>query len=98
MHGDTLDDTCVVHQNVNLTYLCVNLLYECLHGILVGYVANVALHVLDASLLVVVQTTLQGSLVDVVEDNGLCTCCNKSLSNVEANTIGSAGNPGVLSL
>ena len=97
VHRDTLDDTSVVYQNINLTNLSVNLLHECLHGHFVSHVTNIALHILDASLFVVVQTTLQSSLVDVVENNVLNTCCNKSLSNVEANSVGCASDPGVFS-
>ena len=96
MHGDALDDAGVVDQDVDLSYLLVDLLHECLHVVFLRDVAHVALHVLDASLFVVVQTTLQGCLVDVVEDDVLNTCCNKRLCDVEANAVRGAGNPGVL--
>ena len=98
MHRDALDDTCVVYQNINLTNLCMNLLNGCLYSILVSYVADITLYVCNTCLLVVVQATLQSSIVNVVEDDVLNTCCNESLSNVETNTIRCAGNPGVLTL
>ena len=98
MHRDTLDDTSVVHEDIDVTYLSVDLLYECLHSVLVSYVANVTLHILDASLFVVCQTALQRCVVDVVEDDGFDACSYESLSNVETNTLRSTGNPGVLTL
>ena len=98
MHRDALNDTCIVHEDINLTHLFMNLLHEGLHGILVRNVAHVTLHVLDTSLFVVVQATLQGSLIDVVENNGLDTSAYKSLGDVETDTIGSACYPGILSL
>ena len=97
VHGNALNDACIVHQNVNLPHLSVNFLYEGLHGILVSNVTDVAFHVLDASLLVVVKSALKGSFVNVVEDNVLNTGSHESLGNVKADAIGSACNPGILS-
>ena len=96
MHGDALDDTCVVHKDVNLSHLLVYFFYECLHSVFVGHVAHIALHVLYASLFVVGKSALQGSLVNVVEDNGFDASLYKSLGNVEADTVRSTGNPGIL--
>ena len=96
MHGNTLDDAGVVNQNIYLTHLLVNFLNQRLDVVFLGHVAHITLHVLDASLLVVSQTTLQGSLVDVVKDNCFDTCCNECLRNVEANAIRSACNPRIL--
>ena len=97
MHRDTLDDTSVVNEDVNLTYLSVDLLNKSLYCVLVGNVANVTVNVLDTLCLVVSKTLLKGSLVNVVKDNVLNACCNKSLSNVETNTVRSTGNPSILS-
>ena len=87
MHRDALDDTSIVHEDVNLTYLSMNLLNESLHSVLICHVANIALHILDASLLVVSKTTFKSSLVDVIENDGLDASPNKCLCNVETNTV-----------
>ena len=98
MHGNALDDAGIVHQNVNLAHLGMNLVYQFLHGVLVGHVADVALHVGNSSLLVVVKSALQSLFVAVVEDDGLNTSGHKCLCNVEADSVRSTGNPGVLTL
>ncbi len=97
MHGNALDNTGIVDQNVNLAYLLMDFVDQVFDGIFVGDITDIALDVLDACLLVVVQTALKGSLVNVVKDNGLGTSSYESLGDVETNTVGSAGNPGVLS-
>ena len=95
MHGDTLDDTCIVNENVDIAHLRVDLLNERLYSVLIGYVTYITLHVLDASLLIVSQTTLQRLFVDVVED-GLDTCGYESLGDVETNSVRGTSDPGVL--
>ena len=96
MHRNALDDTGVVYQDVDIADLSVDFLHKFLYSNLVCNVANIALHVLDASLLVVGKATLKSSLVDVVEDDGLCTSSHKRFSNVETNAIRGTCNPGIL--
>ncbi len=96
MHGNALDDAGVVHQDVNLSYLLVDGLHKSLHVVFLGDVAHVALHVLDAGLLVVGQSALQCCLVDVVEDDVLGACSHKGLGDVETDTVAGTGNPGIL--
>ena len=96
-HRDALDDTCVVHEDVNLTHLLVDLLHESLHSVLVRHVTDIALHVLDAGLLIVGQTASEELLINVVKDDCLDACSHESLGDVETDTIGCASDPGVLS-
>lgn len=87
VHGDALDDAGIVYEDVDLTYLLVDLLHECLYVIFLRYVAYVALHVLNAGLLIVVKTALQGCFINVVEDDVLDTGGYESLGDVETDTI-----------
>ena len=97
MHGDALDDTGVVDEDVDVADLSVNLLHESLYVVLFGHVADISLYVGYAGLFVVIESFLKEFFVDVIEDDGLDAGCNESLCDVEADTIGSAGDPGVLS-
>ena len=96
MHGDALDDAGVVDEDVDLAYFLVDRLDKGLDGHFVGHVAHVAVDVLDACFLVVVQTALEGSLVDVVENDVLDAGCDECLRNVEADAVRRTCNPGVL--
>ena len=91
MHRDALDDAGIVDEDVYLSDFCMDLFYEVLHGILVCHVADVAFYVLNASLLVVVKSALQGCLIDVVEDDGLDASGYESLGNVETDTVRTLG-------
>ena len=68
VHGDALDDTSVVDEDVNLTNLLMDGLHKGLYCIFVGHVADIALHIADASFLVVVKATLQGCLLPMKID------------------------------
>ena len=96
MHRNTLNDTSIVYKDVYLPNLCVNLLNKSLYAFLVSYIAYITLDILYASSLVVVKTALECSLVDVVENNHVCTCFNKCLSNIETDTVRSTSDPSVL--
>ncbi len=74
------------------------LLNESLNAFLISNVTNVSLNVCYASLFIVGEAALEGSLVDVIEDNGLRSCLNEGLGDVETDTVGRACNPRVLSL
>ena len=95
MHRDTFDDAGIVDEDINLANFFVDFFNEFAHSNLISNVANITFDIGDASLLVVVQATLKGSFVDVVENNGLHACGNECLGNVETDTVGRAGNPGV---
>ena len=71
VHGNALDDTGVVDKNVNLADFFVDGFHKGFHVIFLSNITDVALHVLDACFLVVIQTTLQSGLVDVVENDVL---------------------------
>ena len=96
MHGDALDDAGIVYQDVYLTHFLVDGVNQLADSHLVGHVADIALHVGDASLLVVVKSALQGSLVDVVKHDVLHTSLYKGLCNVETNAVRCACNPRIL--
>ena len=96
VHGDALDDAGVVHEDVDLAHLGVDLLHEGLDGHLVRDVAHIAVHVLDAGLLIVVEPPLEGGLVDVIEDDVLDAGGDKGLGDVEPDAVGGAGDPGIL--
>jgi len=96
MHGDALDDSGVVDKDVYLPYFLVDALHECLYVVLLSHVADVAFHVGDACLLVVVKAPLRGSLVDVVEDDVVDACGHERLRDVEAYAVAGSSDPGVL--
>ena len=68
------------------------------NGIGPGYIAYIAFNVVDTSLFIIVETALQSSFVNVVEDDGFDASSNKCLSNVETNTVRCTSNPSVLTL
>ena len=78
-----------------MAYLGVDFFHKLLYGHLIGDVADIAVDIGDAGLLVVCQTALQGCLIDIIENDVLNTCGYKSLCNVESNTVRSTGNPGI---
>ena len=96
VHRDTLDNAGVVHEDVDLAHLFVDLLHEGLHVVLLGHVAHVPVYVRDARFLIIVQAPLQRGLVDVVEDDVPDAGFDKSFGDVEADSVGSARDPGVL--
>ena len=75
----------------------MNLLNEGLYAHLIGNVADVTVNVLDTCCLVVVETSLESCLIDVIENDVFDTGCDKCFCNVETDTVRCAGNPGVLS-
>ena len=96
VHRNPLDDPCVVYQDVDLPDFAVDPLDEGLDVVFLGDIADVAGDVLDSGLGIVAQAALQGGFIDVVEDDVVNAGCNESLCDVEADSIGSTGNPGVL--
>ena len=97
MHGDALDDAGVVDQDVDLSHLYVDALHERLDIILLGHVADIARDIGDAGFLVVGEAPLQSGFVDVVEDDVVDAGGDESFRDVEADAVGSARDPGVLS-
>ena len=98
MHRDTLDDTSVVDEDIDVTNLLMDSFYESLYSILVSNVTYIAVHVFDASLFIVSESALESSLVDVIEDNVLHASSHESLGDVEANTVRCACNPRIFTL
>ena len=96
MHRNTFDDASVVHKNVNLTHFLMNSFHQCLHSLLVRHVTEVALHIRDASLLVVVQPQLQRRFAPCVEHDILCTSLSKRLGNIETDAVRCTRHPSVL--
>ena len=96
VHRDTFDDAGIVHKDVDVTHLGVDFLNHLFHLVFFRNIANIAVHVSDTCVSIVLQTAGKELLVDVVEDNVLDTCCNKSFSNVEANAVRRTGDEGVL--
>jgi len=78
VHRNTLDDTCVVYQDIDLTNFLVDSLNEFSNLILVCNVTNVTLYILDTCFFVSCETTINEFLLDVVEDDCLDTCSSES--------------------
>ena len=93
-HRDTLDDTGVVDQNVDVTNFLGNLLDECLDSVLVGDVADIAVGI-NAGLFVGGQALVDQLLFDVVENDGGAVV-GHSGSNGKTDAVGSAGDQGDL--
>ena len=96
VHRYALDDACVVYQDVDGADLGVDLLYQGLHGRLVGDVAHIAVHILYARLTVGLETLEHRGFVAGVENDIVCPRLYKRLGDGKAYAVGSARNPGVL--
>ena len=97
MHGDALDDTGVVHKNVNLADFLVDAFHKSLHGDFVGYVADIAVDIGDTGFLVSLKALFHGGLIGCIENDVLYACFHERLCNGKANSVRSTCNPGVFS-
>ena len=89
-HGDSLDDTCVVHQDIDGTYFLLDLSYHSVNCFFVGNVTYIAVS-LDAFLSVCCDSLVYQLLLDIVEADG-STALSVCGSDSEANTVRCAGN------
>ena len=87
-HGDSLDDTGIVYQDVDHSDLFLDLCHHGLYLLLVRHVAHIAVR-FDALLLVSGDSLIHQLLLNVVEDNG-CTRIRICACNRKANSVGSA--------
>ena len=89
-HRDTLDDTCVVHQDIDGTYFLLDLSYHSVNCFFIGNVTYIAVR-LDTFFSVCCDSLVYQLLLDIVEADGstcLCVCGSDS----ETNTVRCAGN------
>ena len=97
MHRDTLDYTRIIHKDINLTDLLMNLFNESLDSHLVGNVTDITFYIGYTRLGIIGEPSFEGRLIYVVENNVLDTGCNKCFRNVETNSVRCACYPSVLS-
>ena len=74
MHRDSLDDTCVINENVDCSNFLLNSCNKCLNLIFLGYITNLT-ESLDASLLILSKSLVNKFLVDIVEDDLSSALC-----------------------
>src|SRR5699024_8083088 len=93
-HGDALDDTGVVVQDVEYAHFLGHFLDQGVHGVIIGDVADVAVGV-DAGLFVGGQALVHQFLLDVVENDGGAAVGHRG-GDGKADAVGSAGDQGDL--
>ena len=93
-HGNTLDDTGVVNQDVDHADFLLNGGNQRIDGILIGNVAHITVG-FDASLFVSGDSLVHQLLLDVVKADGRAAL-GHTAGNGEADAVGSAGNQGDL--
>ena len=98
VHGNALDDTGVVHQNVYLPYLCMNLLYQFFYSLFIRHIAYIAVYIGNTGLFVCLQPLFHRSLVGRIKDDVFDTGLHKSLGNSKANAVCGSCYPGILAL
>ena len=89
-HGDSLDDACVVNQDIDGAYFLLDLSYHSINCFFVGNVTYIAVS-LDAFLSVCSDSLVYQLLLDIVEADGsaaLSVCGSDS----ETNTVRCASN------
>ena len=95
-HGDTLDDSSVVNENVDNADGRLNVSNHCVYSVLIGYVANVALYG-NTCLGISGKSLIYEFLLDVVEYD-LSASLVKRLCDGESYTVGCAGYESDLAL
>ena len=89
-HGDSLDDACVVNQDIDGAYFLLDLSYHSINCFFVGNVTYIAVS-LDAFLSVCSDSLVYQFLLDIVEADG-STALSVCGSDSETNTVRCAGN------
>ena len=95
-HGDSLDDSRIVYQDINHAHFLLDLGYQLIYRVLIGNIAHIAERV-DAFLLVSGKALVYQFLLDIIKYNG-CARAGHSLCDGKADAVGSAGNQGNLAL
>ena len=93
-HGNALDDTGVVDQNVDVADFLGDLLDHGVDGVLVGNIADIAMGS-DASLFVSGQTFINQFLLDIIENDGSAAVCHSG-GDSKTDAVRSAGDQGNL--
>ena len=95
-HGDALDDTGVIDQNINNADFLLNGSYQCIDSSLIGHIADIAVS-LYALFGITGQTLVHQLLIDVIEADGGAGF-SIGAGNGKANAVGCAGDQGNLAL
>ena len=83
-------------KDVYLADFFVNLTYESLYRHLVRDIADVTMYVLNACFTVIIKSSLESSIIDVIENDILSSRCNESFRNIESYSVRPACDPGIL--
>ena len=95
-HRNTLDDTCIIYQDVNNTEFLLDISNHVLHLFLISYITDITLGINTLSL-VISKRLIHVMLAAAVESN-FCTCLGISLSNSETDTVCGTSYEGNLTL
>ena len=98
MHRDAFDDAGIVHQDVDGTHFGMNLLHQGVDGLFIGHVADIAAHVLDSGRVIGIQPFLARGFVGTVEYDPVRSGGRIRARDAEADAVGTARNPRVLTL
>ena len=96
MHRDALDDASIIDEDIYLANFFMNGFDKGFHIVFLGDVADIAVHVGDACLAIIVPSTLKSRFIDIVKHDVLDARGYKCLSNVESDTIRCACYPRIL--
>ena len=95
-HRNTLDDTCIIYQDINNTEFLLDVSNHILHLFLISYITDITLGINTLSL-VISKRLIHVMLAAAVESN-FSTCLGISLSNSETDTICGTSYEGNLTL
>ena len=90
VHRDTLNDTCIVNQNIDNAYFFLNLSNHSVHLFFVGYIAYITFSFNTFSF-VSSNTFVYQFLFDIVEHD-FCTCLSKSSSQSKTDSVRCTSN------
>ena len=97
VHRDTLDDTGVIDEDMNGTYLFMNTLHEGFNRHFIRHVAHIAMCVLYTFCAIEFQGFIDRFLTAGIEDDMLRTCLCERLGDSKTNAVTCACHPCVLS-
>ena len=84
-HRNTLDNTCIVYQNINNTKFLLDVSYHVFHLFLICYITDITL-CLNTLCFVICKSLIHVVLATAIESN-LSTSFGISLSNSETDTV-----------